>query len=141
MLPRETDDRIVGLLSQNADLSYREMARRLRLNESTVRKRVIALRKRGIIRRFLVDVDADKLGYKTRAMLGIDVDPSNIMDVGKTLSAIHDVRMLFNTSGGHDFHAVVWSRDREAFAQLLNRISSTEGIIKITPSFIVERIE
>ena len=141
MLPRETDDRIVGLLSQNADVSYREMARRLRLNESTVRKRVIALRKRGIIRRFLVDVDAEKLGYKSRVMLGIDVDSSKILEVGKALSSMQDVRMLFNTSGGHDFHAVVWSRDREAFAQLLNKISSAEGVLKVTPSFMVARLK
>ncbi len=141
MLPKETDDRIVALLSQNADVSYKEMARKLRLNESTVRKRVLALKKRGIIKRFLVDVDAEKLGYKTRVMLGVDADPARMMEVGKTLQALPEVRMLFNTSGGHDFQAVVWASDRDSFSKLLKEISATIGVVKVVPSFMVERLK
>ncbi len=62
---READAKIIGLLMQNADLTYKEMASRLKLNESTVRKRVLALQKSGIIKKYLVEVDTDKLGYKT----------------------------------------------------------------------------
>src|SRR3990172_13322558 len=85
-LPEETDDRIIALLKENAEFTYRELGSRLQLNESTVRKRILALRKRGVIRRLIVDVDAVKLGYKSNVMLGIDADPSKIMEVGSKLA-------------------------------------------------------
>src|SRR5882672_8999158 len=98
------------------------MANRLKLNESTVRKRVLALQKSGIIRKYLVEVDTDKLGYKTNVMLGLDVDPSKIMEIGKKLAAIPESRMVYNTSGGNDFVVVVWTKDREALGKVVDNI-------------------
>jgi len=126
---------------QNADLTYKEMANRLKLNESTVRKRVLALQKSGIIRRYLVEVDTEKLGYKTNVMLGLDVDPSKLMEIGKKLIAIPETRMVYNTSGGNDFVLVVWTKDREGLGKIVDHISSFEGVNKVTPSFLVERLK
>lgn len=141
MLPADTDEKIILLLSQNADLTYKAMAKQLRLNESTVRKRVIAMRRRGVIRRFLADVDAEKLGYKSRVMLGVDADPSKIMGIGKRLVALPETRTVFNTSGAHDFHVVVWTRDRESLTKVIDTISNMDGVTKVTPSFMVERLK
>jgi len=141
MLPEDTNDRIVRLLSKDADFTYKEMAKRLRMNESTVRKRVISLRKKGVIKGFLVDVDEEKMGYKSRVMLGVDVDPSKMMEVGRRLVAIPEARMVFNTTGGHDFQVVIWTRDRESLSKILNNISGLDGVTKATPSFIVESLK
>ena len=138
---KDADAKIIGLLMQNADLTYKEMANRLKLNESTVRKRVLALQKSGIIRRYLVEVDTEKLGYKTNVMLGLDVDPSKLMEIGKKLIAIPETRMVYNTSGGNDFVLVVWTKDREGLAKIVDHISSFEGVNKVTPSFLVERLK
>jgi len=138
---RDADDRIVQLLQQNADLTYKEMGDRLKLNESTIRKRVIALQKSGVIRKYLVEVDTAKLGYKTDCMLGIDVDASHMLEIGKKLVAIPEVRMVFNTSGGNDFITVVWTKDRETLSKLMDHITSFEGVKKITPSFLIDRLK
>jgi len=66
------DDRIIDLLSRDADLTYREMAEKLGLNESTVRKRVLALRRTGVIRRVMVEVDTERMGLKLNAQVGVD---------------------------------------------------------------------
>ena len=141
MLTEDTDDRIVRLLSRNADFSYKELAKRLMMNESTVRKRVISLRRRGVIKGFLVDVDEEKMGYKSRVMLGIDVDPSKMMEVGRKLVAIPEAKMVFNTSGGHDFQVVIWTRDRESLSKIIENIGEFDGVTKATPSFIVELLK
>ena len=138
---RDADTRIVSLLMQNADLTYKEMAEKLKLNESTVRKRVLALQKSGIIKKYLVEVDTERLGYKTNVMLGVDVDPSKMMEIGRKLVAIPETRMVYNTSGGNDFVVVVWTKDREGLAKVVDHILGFEGVHKITPSFLVERLK
>ncbi len=140
MLPEDTDHRIIVLLQQDAGLSYREMARRLKLNESTVRKRVLALRKKGVIKRYLVDVDAVKLGYKS-AMLAVDVDPPKIIEIGRKLVAIPEARIVFSTSGENDFQVIVWARDRESMTKVANSIAAIEGVLKVTPNFVVEKLK
>lgn len=138
---RDADDRIIGLLQQNADLTYKQMGDQLDLNESTVRKRVLALQKSGVIRRYLVEVDTGKLGYKTDCMLGLDVDASQLMNIGKKLVSMPEARMVFNTSGGNDFVVVVWTKDREALMKVMDHIASFEGVSKVTPSFMLERLK
>ncbi len=140
MLPADTDQKIVQLLFQNADLTYKELSKKLKLNESTVRKRVLALRRKGIIKRFLIDVDAERLGYN-RCVLGVDAEPVKIIEIGKKLAALPEAVVVFNTSGDHDFHAVIWTRNREALTQILEKVSAFEGVTKISPSFMIERLK
>lgn len=141
LLPVETDDRIIAALQKEADLTYRELAGKLDLNESTVRKRVLALRKKNIIRRFIVDVDAVKLGYRSNGMFGVDADPSKLIEVGAKLSAIPEARFVFSTAGESDFQVVVWTRSREEIAGIMDQISRMEGVLKVTPNFTIERLK
>ncbi len=141
MLPEDTDDRIIALLQQDADLTYKEMARKLKLNESTVRKKVLSLRRRGVIRRFLAQVDTNKLGYRVDAGLGINADPAKMMEVGKKLALMPETRLVISLSGEYDFFTVVWTRDREALSKIMNSISKIEGVTKIVPSLMVERLK
>lgn len=138
MLPEDTDERIIRLISQNADLSYKEIARKLGLNESTARKRVLSLRRKGIIKRYVADVDVEKMGYKLEVVAGIDVDPSKMIDVGRKLVAMPETRMVFNVTGNHDFQIVVWATDRESLAKVMDDVNGIEGVTKVVPSFIVE---
>ncbi len=140
-MPDGTDSRIIGLLRQNADLSYTEMAKRLRLNESTLRKRIIALRSKGIIRRRLADVNAEKLGYKSRMMLAVDAEPSKLLDVGKRLAAIPQARFVFAMSGESDFLVVIWTRDSDSMAKVVESVGVIEGVAKVTQNFLWDRLK
>ena len=140
-MPDGTDSRIIGLLRQNADLSYTEMAKRLRLNESTLRKRIIALRSKGIIRRRLADVNAEKLGYKSRMMLAVDAEPSKLLDVGKRLAAIPQARFVFAMSGESDFLVVIWTRDNDSMAKVVESVGVIEGVVKVTQNFLWDRLK
>jgi len=140
-MPDETDSRIIGLLRQNADLSYTEMAKRLRLNESTLRKRIITLRSKGIIRRRLADVNAEKLGYKSRMMLAVDAEPSKLLDVGKRLAAVPQARFVFAMSGESDFLVVIWTRDSDSMAKVVESVGVIEGVAKVTQNFLWDRLK
>ena len=140
-MPDGTDSRIIGLLRQNADLSYTEMARRLRLNESTLRKRIISLRSKGIIRRRLADVNAERLGYKSRMMLAVDAEPSKLLDVGKRLAAIPQARFVFAMSGESDFLVVIWTRDNDSMAKVVESVGVIEGVVKVTQNFLWDRLK
>jgi len=140
-VPDGTDSRIIGLLRQNADLSYTEMAKRLRLNESTLRKRIITLRSKGIIRRRLADVNAEKLGYKSRMMLAVDAEPSKLLDVGKRLAAVPQARFVFAMSGESDFLVVIWTRDSDSMAKVVESVGVIEGVAKVTQNFLWDRLK
>lgn len=136
----DTDRRIIAVLDRDANLTHREIARRLQMNESTVRKRIITLQKRKVIK-FIIRIDTLQLGYKGEADLALDVEPSKNLEVGKALPNIPGVRMVFSTSGAHDYIVVIWATDRDNLSDIIAQISSLEGVTKATPSIIMERLK
>jgi Lrp/AsnC family transcriptional regulator for asnA, asnC and gidA len=72
----ELDLKILKLLEEDGRLAFMDIAKKLRLSESTIRKRVQALKENGVIKRFTVEIDPAKIGLNTVAIVGIDVDPS-----------------------------------------------------------------
>ena len=57
----EIDERILEALQENSRVSYRELAKNLEIPHTTVWTRIRKLRKRGIIKRFTIEVDEEKI--------------------------------------------------------------------------------
>ncbi len=135
----ETDRRIIEVLQRDASIPYKEVARKLAMNESTVRKRVLALKERGVVK-FTVLVEPGALGY-TESLLGVDTEPSRIIEVGRQLAGMKDVRMLFSTSGDYDFCVIVWTSDRESLSKVIQEVSGLAGVKRVSPSMVIEKLK
>ncbi len=136
----ETDRKIIAALDRDASLTHKEIAQKLRMNESTVRKRILALRKKKAIK-FIIRIDTSQLGFKAEAELGVDVEPSRNLEVGKLLPNIPGVRMVFSCSGDHDYIVVIWAHDRDSLSKITDQLSAIEGVTKVNPSIITERLK
>jgi Lrp/AsnC family transcriptional regulator for asnA, asnC and gidA len=138
----DSDLRILRVLERDASLSYAEIARRLGLNESTVRKKVLKLKRQGIIRRFSVVLDPEKLGIRNIAILGIDTDPDKLLEVAQRLRDMPEVKSVAITSGDHMLMAEVWSEDGDQLSKILTRkIGKIDGVRKVCPSLVLERVK
>lgn len=142
MCADSVDARIVSILQEDASLAYKDIALRLGMNESTVRKRILALREKQIIRKFSVEVDPTKLGYETRSLIGLDVEPSRILEIGRKLKQISEVRSVSTTLGEHEFLVEVWAEDQESLLKIIhNKLSTIGGVTKVSPSILVEKLK
>ena len=81
----ETNKGILDILTENARTPFLEIAKKLRISESTVRKRVSNLEKSGIIKKYSALLEPSKLGY-SNAIVGIDVEPEKFLEVAKKLT-------------------------------------------------------
>lgn len=136
------DTKILQILEDDASLSYMEIARRLKLNESTVRKRVAALRQRGVIKKFTVVVDPSKIGFNTAAIVGVDVDPPKLLEVAQKLCEIPETRYVATSTGDHMIMTEIWARDGKELAKIISeKIGIIEDVRKICPAIILEKLK
>lgn len=136
------DAKIVSLLQGDSSLAYKDIASRLRMNESTVRKRIISLREKQVIKKFSVEVDPTKLGFEARSLIGLDVEPSKILEVGRRLKQVPEIRSVSTTLGEHEFLVEVWAEDQESLLKIIhNKLSTIEGVSKVSPSILVEKLK
>jgi Lrp/AsnC family transcriptional regulator for asnA, asnC and gidA len=138
----EKDLKILEILREDSSIPFTEIARRLRLSESTVRKRVSSMVEEGVIRRFTVVLEPSKVGYNTVAIVGIDVEPSMLLEVAQRLSEIPEAKYVATSTGDHMIMAEIWARDGKELSRILSeKVGRIEGITKICPSIILERFK
>lgn len=138
----EVDLRITEILEEDASLPYAEIARRLGLDESTVRKRVAALKRAGVIKKFTIVVDPRKLGFGAVALVGVDVEPHALFSVAEELARLSEVRYVATSTGDHMIMAEIWAKDGRELAKILSdKVGSMPGVRRVCPSVVLERLK
>jgi Lrp/AsnC family transcriptional regulator, regulator for asnA, asnC and gidA len=138
----EIDTRILELLEEDARRSFTEMAEKLKVSESSIRKRVSALQKEGVIKKFTIKVDHAKLGLNTVAIVGIDVDPSKMLGIAQKLCDFKDVKCVATSSGDHMIMLEIWAKNGKELNELISeKIGKIEGLKQICPALILEKLK
>lgn len=136
------DMKILKLLEEDGRASFTEIARKLKLNESTVRKRVLRLQEKQVIKKFSVNIDPSKVGLNTVAIVGVDVEPVKLIEAAQKICEIPETRYVATSTGDHMIMTEIWAKDGRELTKLIsNRIGEIEGIKKICPAIILEKLK
>ena len=138
----DKDFKIIEILQQNARTPYTDIAKILGVTETTVRKRISEMEKKGIIKKYTVEVDPQKLGYRTVTILGMDVEPKHLLEAAKKLAEIPETKWVATSTGDHMIMSEIWARNGEHLLQILtNKVGKIKGIKDLCPAIIMERVK
>jgi DNA-binding Lrp family transcriptional regulator len=109
----ELDTKILKLLSKNSKLSYRQIASFLNISTNTVIKRIRNLEKEGIIKRYTIEVNQEKIGYDLFAIIEITVSKGKLVEVEKEIAKKENVCAVYDVTGLTDAFIVAKFRNRK----------------------------
>ncbi len=135
----EKDLKIIDMLRENARIPVTEIASRLDVSESTIRKRIRALEKNGVITQYTVVVDPSKLGYNSVSMVGIDVESTHLLDVAMRMTEFPEVKFVATSTGDHMIITEIWTNDSKELGRFIAKnIEKQEGVKRVSPTIILE---
>lgn len=132
---------LANMLRKDARATYSAMAKRLKVSETAVRKRMKSLEQKGVIRGYITDVDFRKLGLEVHALIGLDAMPESYFAVMERLKKDKDVDALYSSSGDHMLMVDAHMKDSAALAQFVKRMQGMKGVTKVCPAIMLERIK
>ncbi len=140
----EKDFKIIEILKDHAEYTTRQIAKKTLLPITTIHNRIKKLRTEGIIKKYTVKLDYEKLNANFRAYILITANIQLLKekkktqhDLAKELRRFSFIERVDIVSGGTDIVAIVRVRDVKEFDHvLLGKIQLVEGIEK-TQSMIV----
>jgi len=136
------DLEIIKILQENSRIPYMEIARKLRVSESTIRKRVKDLEEEGVIKNYTVLIDPSKIGYDSTAIIGFDVEPSKLLETAQKMTELEEVKCVATSSGDHMIMTEIWARDGKELSMIISKkIGSIRGIKRICPAIILEKLK
>ncbi len=102
---------ILREFANDARKSYRELAKKLGVSPATIHERVKKLKQAGIIKKFAVQVDYDKLGFKVTAIIGIKAEGKSLLALEEDLASHPNVVAVYDTNGEYDVIVIGKFRD------------------------------
>ena len=138
---RISNIKLLRILRENSRTPYLEIARILGVSETAVRKRVKRLLEEGVIRRFTIEIDPKKVGYQVVAMIGLDTKPEALISVLEMLKELENVQSLYSSSGDHMIMMECWFKDYSELSRFIKSLEEIEGITRICPAIILEKIK
>ncbi|MFT4067922.1 Lrp/AsnC family transcriptional regulator [Paraburkholderia sp.] len=138
--PLLTDARNVELLKlllAEPRMSISELARRLRVSAPTVRERLARLEERGVIRRFVVELDPQALGLPVTAFVRIRPMPGQLAKIMELAQALPQVSECHRITGEDCFIMKVHLAGLDRLDELLDRFlaygQTTTSIVQSSP--------
>ena len=140
----ELDTAILRELQSDARKTNREVAAAVGISPTTALDRTRALRRRGVIRGALLDVDLPAIGRPVQALIAIRIRPPsrrNIEAFREWVSALPDTLGVYVTTGNEDFIVHVAVPDNESlYAFVIDRLTERPEVADLRTSIVYEHI-
>lgn len=140
-LPGELDRALLVALAADGRTPLAELAARTGGPESTVRRRLAALTRSGLLY-FDVDVDTRLLGFEVEAFCWLTVAPGRLTAVAQELASHPEVGFAAATTGPANLVASLVCRDVESFyGYLTDRLGALEGVGSLETAPVVRSVK
>jgi Lrp/AsnC family transcriptional regulator for asnA, asnC and gidA len=131
------DFQIIREMSENAEISYAELGKKLFVSAGTIHVRIKKLEEQKVVKGKRLSIDLKSLGYDVIAFIGIYLEKSSLYDaVAKELKRIPEIVRLNYTTGNYSMFAEIVCRDiRQLRVVLHDKLQNIKGIER-TETFI-----
>jgi DNA-binding Lrp family transcriptional regulator len=138
------DWQILQAIQENSKQTYSEVGRRLGVAHSTVYDRIRKMEKSGIIKKWTVDIDLEKIGINyITACMTVYTDPKESENVAKRLSEAKEVlEVSMSLSEELLIIAKVFARDQEELLSFIaKKVAPLQGVMRIRTSIVTKKIK
>ena len=134
----EIDARIISALGADGRRSYAEVGAEVGLSTAAVHERVKKMLDKGVIRRFSISVDPERVGLNFTAFVPIRNDGGiHCRDVAPRLRAMPQVEELHSVAGEYDFLAKIRTTHARALEDVIYQIKAIEGVARTTSTVVL----
>lgn len=138
----EVNATIIRVLQKDSRTSLKEISIMAGISVPTVRSRIRRLEDLGVIKRFTVAIDSQKLVGGIVAFIHLDVKLPNLRAVGESLSQMEEVIETYLTTGEYDVVAKICVSDMRSLEEFItHKLSKIPGVEHAHSSIIVETLK
>lgn len=123
-----TDRALLMLLSEDARVSHRSLARTLGLAQGTVTNRIRRLEDEGVIEGYRVALNPTRLGWSMTIMAGLRIQKGRMIDVQQKISADPRVFAVYDVTGDWDSIVLARVKDRADLDNLTKTVFTLDGV-------------
>jgi len=132
------DGKMLKLLAQNARITGAEIARKIHLSVPAVTERLRKLTRSGIIDKYTVLLNRQKLSLNVMAFIYVWIDHTKNTSAKEQLVALNEVLECHHIAGDCDLLLKVLVKDTAALEELLvNKIKAIKSVTRTSTTIVL----
>lgn len=138
----DLDMKLIKDLSEDSRVSYAELGRKYNLSRVCIRERINNLYEKGIIERFTIVVNPEKMGKKLSVFFDIEVEASSLYRVARELTDEEIVINVFMMTGSPTLYVNALLKDHEELeAFIREKLYSKKDIIRVHTNILLKKFK
>ncbi len=117
----ELDRKILKVLNRDARMSFRLIAKELRISPTTLYNKVKKLEKSGVLKGYIPLIDKESLGYDLMAIISLRVRQEKDIEVQKAIAKFPQVGAVYEVTGDWDLILVGYFKGRDDLTNFLKK--------------------
>jgi DNA-binding Lrp family transcriptional regulator len=135
------DEKILNVLLDDAKLSLRQLAKKVNLSVATVMNRVRRLESEGIIKKYTVALDYDKIGFDVPVLIDVRVAKGKLFQVEKKVAIHPNVVAVYDRTGTFDCTIVAKFKNRKSMDNFLKKIQTFDFVERTETQLVLHTIK
>lgn len=136
------DQKIVGLLIENARISYSDIGQKVGISRVAVKARIQALEQRGIIEEYTTIINPQKISGAVSCYFEIETLPDTLSEVTETLKQNEVITQVYRVTGKNKLHVHAVAASSEEMENLVREvIDPLPGVVSCGCNIILSRIK
>ena len=140
-----TDLAILRILQRNGRITTKELAERVNLSSTPVFERVKRLEREGYIKRYVAQLDAEKLNRGFVVFCCVKLSTLNrdiALNFVDTVKRVEQVSECYNISGEYDYLLKIHAPDMRSYQEfILNVLGRIDSLGSLTSMFVMDQIK
>jgi DNA-binding Lrp family transcriptional regulator len=117
----ELDKKILTALNKNARMSFRQVAKKLKISPTTLHNKVRRLENSGILKGYIPLIDTKSVGYNLTAVIGLRVKQEKDAEVQEAISKLPQVAAIYEITGDWDLILICYFTGQEELTHFVKK--------------------
>jgi len=137
----ETDVKVLKVLTEDARLSSRQIAKQCGISIGTVLSRIKRMEEGGVIKGYTALLDQEKLGYELTVVTEITVSKGRLLEMENEIARIPNVCCVYDLTGLSDAAIIAKFKNREELSKFTKRLLSLPFVERTNTHVVLTTIK
>ena len=137
----EIDAKILKVLDSDGRKPYNKIAKELGKHHLTIKNHMEELDETGIIKKYTIDIDYEKLGYAIIALIEVTIDQGKMLEVESEIAKNPYIFAVYDITGEYDAVILARFKTRQELSGLVKEVNSKPYVIRTNTHLILNVIK
>lgn len=137
----DIDERILRELTKDCRMSYRQIARKVRVSIGTILNRIRRMEEAGVIKGYSAIINHEKVGYQLTGIAEITVSKGKLYEMEMAISKIPNTCAVYDTTGLTDAVVIAKFRSREEMSKFAKDLLSMPFVDRTNTHVVLTTIK